>query len=311
MGRRFTRLAGMVGCALALQSPAMAQTPAPKVAQPAKAESPLVAEMKEAGAKYAEAFNKKDFKALGDQWTEQAELNEVGKSLKGREQIVQFIRGAFVRAPEGQMELKVDQVRPLGTGAAWVGGSIKVRESKDGRWFTSRFESLRVKEDGVWRVAVSSVVPVPEANLEDLSWLVGKWKAESSDGNEKGQVVEAAFQKMLGGQLLVAHLKRQPKDGPLVEAIHLFQADKHEGVLRTWVFESTGGRAEGIVESDGHTLNSVLMGRPASPEVGSRVGSVQVLTPMSKDEFLWQPIERYVDGVRLSDQKPLIFKRQS
>jgi len=52
------------------------------------------------------------------------------------------------------------------------------------------------------------------------------------------------------------------------------------------------------------------VGKPSSPEVGSRVESVQVINPVSRDEFIWQPIERVVDGARMPDQKPLRFKRE-
>ncbi len=273
-------------------------------------DAPLLAEMREGAKRYAEAFNQQDFKSLGDQWTSRAELNEAGRTIIGREAIVQFVRATFVRAPKALMEAQVDEIRVLGAGTVRVNGSIRVRENPEARWITSRFESLRVKEDGVWRIASSTVVGVPDASLEDLGWLVGKWKAEGTEGEDKGLVVEGGIQKMLDGKLLAVHLRRQPKEGPAVESIQILHADRRAGQIRTWIFESTGGRAEGLIESDGHTLNSVLVGRPADPVVGNQTASVQVLTPVSQDEFIWQPIERELDGVRLPDQKPLRFRRQ-
>ena len=292
---------------LILAGPLMAQQSKPGAKPP---EDPLTARMREAGESYEQAFNKKDFKTLGEQWTAQAELSESGKTLVGREAIVQFVRATFVRAPQAEMDVRVEQVKSLGESAARVAGIIRVRENPQAKWFTSRFTSLRVKEGDTWRIASSSVVPVIEASLEDLAWLQGKWKAEVTDGEDQGLVVTGGIQSMLEGKLLVCHLMRKPKDGAPVESIQILNPDPHTGLIRTWIFESTGGRAEGVMESDGHTLNSVLVGKPATPEVGNRVESVQVINPVSRDEFIWQPIERVVDGTRMPDQKPLRFKRQ-
>lgn len=303
IGKLARPLAGI----LLLAGPLLAQESKP-AGKPA--EDPLVGRMREAGEAYEQAFNKKDFKALGNQWTAQAELNESGKTLRGRDSIVQFVRATFVRAPQAQMDVQVEQVRPLGESATRVSGKIRVRENPEGKWFTSRFTSLRVKEGETWRIASSSVEPIFEASLDDLGWLQGKWQAEVTDGEDQGLVVTGRIQSMLGGKLLVCHLVRKPKEGAAVESIQILNPDPHTGLIRTWVFESTGGRAEGVLESDGHTLNSVLVGKPSSPEVGSRVESVQVINPVSRDEFIWQPIERVVDGARMPDQKPLRFKRE-
>jgi len=301
------KLARPLAGLLLLAGPLLAQESKP-AGKPAK--DPLMTQMQEAGEAYEQAFNKKDFKALGNQWTAQAELSESGKTLRGREAIVQFVRATFVRAPQAQMDVQVEQVKPLGESAVRVAGKIRVRENPEGKWFISRFASLRVKEGDTWRIASSSVEPIIEASLEDLAWLQGKWQAEVTDGEDQGLVVTGGIQTMLGGKLLVCHLMRKPKDGPPVESIQILNPDPHTGLIRTWVFESTGGRAEGVLESDGHTLNSVLVGKPSAPEVGNRVESVQVINPVSRDEFIWQPIERVVDGVRMPDQKPLRFKRQ-
>ena len=306
----FRVLLPVVGLFTGLQPGFGQEGGAPTAAPKGSLNDAMMAKMQAEANAYAEAFSKKDFETLGKHWTTQAELNEAGRFLQGRANIVTFIRSTFVRAPKAQMEIKVDRVRVLGEETVRVAGVIRVRENADARWFSSKFESLRVKEGNDWQIASSTVVAVPEASLEDLGWLVGKWKAEATEGEDKGLVVEGGIQKMLDGQLLVVHLKRQRKDAPAVESIQILHADRHDAAIRTWIFESTGGRAEGVLESDGHTLNSVLLGQPGNPEIGNRVGSVHVLTPISKDEFLWQPIERVIDGVRLPDQKPLHFKRQ-
>ena len=56
------------------------------------AANPLVDELEKASAAYAEAFNKRDYAALADQWTARAELVEGGARLQGRDTIVASIR---------------------------------------------------------------------------------------------------------------------------------------------------------------------------------------------------------------------------
>ena len=271
-------------------------------------EASAIAEIRQADEQYAKARAARDFKLLANQWTAEAELTEGGKKFAGREAIVAYIRQLVQTHPTSQMRVETDQVRMLGDTLARVSGTIRMRESESARasWFTSRFESLRVKEEGVWRIASSTVEQVADASIEDLAWLAGAWRTTDKTS---GQVIEASFEKVQGGKLLLGRMSTQGKDGKTIEVLQVLQADRRDGVIRCWLFESTGGRAQGKVEHDGANFNYDLTGVPPAGIPGERVESVQVMTPAGADSFTWHGIERMVDGVRIPDQKPLIFRR--
>lgn len=275
---------------------------------PGGKDSAIALEIRQADEAYVKARNARDFKTLGEQWTLRGELEEDGKTVRGREGIVAFVK-EFARVhPTSRMSLVVEEVKPLGDALAQVTGKIRMTESEldRARWYTCRFESLRVKEEGVWRIAKSKVEQVPDASLNDLTWLEGNWKAADK---ATGQEVRAAFEKTHGGKLMLGRMETTGKDGKKVEVLQVLQADPREGVIRCWLFESTGGRAEGIMEHDGATFNTNLEGVPPAALLGDRAQSVQVLTPTGAEGFTWHVIERVIDGARVPDQKPLLFKK--
>ena len=269
---------------------------------------PEVALLREQGRKYAEAFNARDSKALSDQWTQGAELTEMDAVIRGHDGVMAFIAKSWKKYPESQMKIEVDQVRLLGATTARVSGVIRLHESKSpqSKWFTSRFESLRVNENGVWRIASSSVVPVPDASLSDLAWLVGSWQAKDA---ATGGTVNAQFEKALGDSLLLVRMTAQIPGSKAVESMQIIQADPEAGFLRCWVFDSTGARAEGAWENEGTTFNAVLFGVAGGANRGRQTRSVQLFTPVGTNGFIWQPVEREVEGGQLPDQSPLHFKR--
>lgn len=271
-------------------------------------DSAISLEIRQADEAYVKARNGRDFKTLGEQWTLRGELTEDGKTIRGREDIVGFLKEFLRVHPTSRMSLVVEEVKPLGDALAQVTGKIRMTESDldRARWYTCRFESLRVKEDGVWRIAKCKVEQVPDASLTDLGWLEGTWQAKDK---ATGQEVRAVFEKAHGGKLMLGRMETTGKDGQKVEVLQVLQADPREGVIRCWLFESTGGRAEGTIQHDGATFNTSLEGVPPAALLGDRAQSVQVLTPTGADGFTWHVIERVIDGMRVPDQKPLLFSR--
>lgn len=83
---------------------ARADTPTP---------NPLAEELRKASAAYAEAFNKRDYTALADQWTLRAELVEGGSRLEGRDRIVASIKAWRERHPDATLAIELRDVESL------------------------------------------------------------------------------------------------------------------------------------------------------------------------------------------------------
>lgn len=256
---------------------------------------------------YADAYNKRDYAALADQWTAGAELVEGAARVSGREQIVASIRGWLEKHPQAMLAVEVTDVELAAPTLARVRGRIRFSRKPGDAPQESRFASLRVDEGGRWRLAESVVAPNQAAALDDLAWLVGRWRAVDA---KSGTAIDAVYEKAIGGRAILGRITLRPKDGKPVESLELIHADRGAGAVRVAVHDSTGAHAEGVIESDGTSFNRSLVGVPGEGVVGSRAQWVQAVVPAGPGGFTMQSIERSLDGRPLPDGQPMHFKRQ-
>ncbi|MFM8705158.1 MAG: nuclear transport factor 2 family protein [Planctomycetia bacterium] len=266
----------------------------------------IIAAVKKAADAYEKAFNAGDDKALADQWTLGAELTEGSGSLKGREAIIASLKQWRGMHPKAAVKIDVTDVEPLGEGVARVRGTLAFTKNTDEEPAVSRFDSLRVLENGIWRIAESRVVPTPKAVLTDLAWMLGTWQAADA---RTGTTIDATYEKSLNGHAIVGRVKVRRKDGSTVESIDVIHPDRLTGRVRSWSFDSTGAHAEGELSSDGVSFDRRLVGTPGDPALGDRAEWTQVLTPLGRDMLLWHSIERTIDGRSQPDSEPVHLRR--
>ena len=264
------------------------------------------AEIRKAAAAYADAYNKRDYQALAAQWTAGAELVEGAARIAGRDAIVASIRRWLDIHPQAALAVTVDAVEPVAAPLVRVRGTLAFTKKPGAKPVVTPFESLRVLEDGAWRLAESVVAPSHAAALDDLDWLVGIWRATDA---QAGTTVTATFEKALGGHLIAGGMKIVPKSGATLESFEVIHADRETGQVRSWVFDSTGARAEGVFSADGTGFSRTLVGTPAAGSGASRAVWTQVIVPGGEGRFTLQSIERSLDGQPLPDNAPLHFKK--
>lgn len=310
--RRSPRGRVLVAVALAVGSSAAgnagrADQPAAPAAAPAAvpAVDARAAAVRQAAADYVARFNARDVAALAAQWTDGAELVEGGGRLVGRAAIADSIKAWLDRHPQAKLAIDVDRVEFPAATLARVVGRMTFTAKPGAKPVVSRFVSLRVLEDGAWRIAESVVRPTQAAVLQDLEWLVGTWKTEAGRGDE----VETTFSRSPGDACLVGRTTMRPASGPAREVLQVIHADRAGGQVRTWVFDSSGARAEGVVESDGTSYHQTLVGTPAETAAGDLARWVQVISPAGEGRFTLHAIERSIDGVPLPDGEPIHFRK--
>jgi hypothetical protein len=260
-----------------------------------------------ASAAYADAYNKRDFTTLADQWVERAELVEGGSRVVGRDSILASIRGWLDRHAQAAIQIKVADVEFVTPTLARVRGTIAFTRKLGEKTVESRFESLRVLEQGVWRIVESSVERNHAAALNDINWLVGAWQATDA---KAGTTIDAVYEKAIDGRAVIGRVKLATKGSKPVEAIEIIHADRGDGVLRAAIYDSTGAHAEGVIESDGTSLNRSLVGVPGDGVAGSRAQWVQTIVPGGEGRFTMQSIERSLDGRPLPDGQPMHFRKK-
>ncbi|NCX97589.1 MAG: nuclear transport factor 2 family protein [Planctomycetia bacterium] len=280
------------------------------VAADVAAEPKTTAELKAASAAYAAAYNKSDYAALADQWTERATLVEGRLELEGREAIVNSLRAWRERNPEATMEIAVRDVDLLAEPVARVVGTLTFRSKPGAKPVSSRFTSLRVREGATWRLAESIVVAEHAAALDDLDWLVGTWTTMGTKGEKTGPTaIETVYEKMLGGYCLLGRSRIQVAEGPAVEALEIIHADRATGVIRSWVYDSTGAQGEGVITVDDGTVEKTMVGTPSDRVPGAVARWTQVVAPTGEGRVTMHSIERSIDGVAMPDGQPLHFRK--
>ncbi len=262
--------------------------------------------IEQASAAYADAYNARNYKSLADQWVEHAELIEGGARVTGRDEIVKSIRGWLDKHAEATIRIDIEQVAVVAQTLARVDGVILFSPSAHDKPIASRFSCLRVLEDGVWRLVESMVEPSHAAALHDLSWLIGSWQATD---DKTGTTVDLVFEEAASGFALVARKTMRSSSGATRESIEVIHADRDDGLIRTSIIDSLGAHAEGVIESDGMTVNRVLTGVPGDAVAGSRVQYVETVVPGGEGQFTLHSIERSIDGRPVPDGTPLHFTK--
>jgi hypothetical protein len=154
-------------------------------------------------------------------------------------------------------------------------------------------------------------VAIHVAALDDLDWMLGTWQADVADR----ATIEIAYEKALGGYCIVGKTKITPKPGKAtllpngIEALEVIHADRDAGLIRSWVFDSTGAKAEGFFEFDGTSFEKVMSGTPSDAVRGRVATWVQVISPSGEGKTTTHMIERRIDGVDMPDAAPLTFKK--
>ena len=239
-------------------SPVLAQPAAAPDKAAAASATDLIAAVRRAADAYATAFNAGDDKALGDQWTLGAELEEGGTLLKGRAAIVASLKQWRTMHPQSNLKIEVTDMQLLGEGVARVQGTLTFAKQAGAEPVVSRFDTLRVLENGAWRIAQSRVVPSPRAALADLAWMIGTW--QSTDA-KTGSTIDATYEKSLDGHALVGRIKVKRKDGSTVDSLDVIHADR--------------GTGRGSLFQRRHLLRAEARGHACRPSPGqpSRVGA--------------------------------------
>lgn len=260
-----------------------------------------------ASAAYVDAYNARDYQALGDQWTPGAELIEGGSRVVGREAIVASIRGWLEKHPEARIRIDLADVDLAAPALARVRGRIRFSRQPGAAPQDSPFTCLRILEDGTWRLAESVVALNQAAALDDLNWLVGAWQARDT---KTGTTIDAVYERALGGRAIIGRVKLVPSTGEPVESLEVIHADREAGAVRVAIHDSTGAQAQGVIEADGTSFSRSLVGTPGEGAGGRRTQWVQAIVRGGADTFTMQSLERSLDGTPLPDGQPMHFQKK-
>jgi uncharacterized protein (TIGR02246 family) len=257
--------------------------------------------IRKAGAAYVDAMNKGDLSALMAFWAPDADyIDESGKQTKGKEAITALFKKGLAESKGSKVTGKVHSLKFLRPEVAMEDGSLEF-VSPDGSKESNRYAVVWVKSGDQWLISSARDLPVEVSDLpsltypqlKSLEWLVGEWQ----DAASKIDVTTVCRWDRNKSFLIVEYeIKRTG-----AEPLHVRQRigwDGHNGLIRSWVFDSDGGFSEGYWERQG---NRWVVAKAGVLPDGGTGSATNIYEFVDQNTFIWRAIDREVEGQPLAN----------
>jgi uncharacterized protein (TIGR02246 family) len=256
---------------------------------------------------FIEAFHNGDAKALAAFWTSDGDYtDQSGYRLKGRSAIEKAFRGLFAENKGLKLRIESASLRFLTPDVAVEDGMTAVIPADGAPPSRARYTIVHVKKDGQWLVASVRDAPyAPPSNhvhLRGLEWIIGDWAEEE----KKGGVERLSFSWSENQNFILATYATTHKDVDVASATVWIGWDPAAKHVRSWLFDSTGGFAEGSWSRKGKQW---LVKSHGVHQDGKKVATTYVLTRIDADTMTFQARDRTLGAEALPDTKEVTLKR--
>ncbi|TWU26058.1 YybH family protein [Bythopirellula polymerisocia] len=257
---------------------------------------------------YVEAYNKRDAKAVAEMWSPEAVYMDpiTGDGIVGLEEITAQFEEEFAATPDIKIEVTIDSIDFVSPNVAIETGRATVILPDEEPEVTA-YSAVHVKRDGKWlidRLSESEVPPPPPSNyeqLKELEWMIGSWV----DGDEDSSIVtECKWTK--NNNFMTRSFAVVVRDQIDLSGVQVIGWDAAAKSIRSWVFDSHGGFAEGTWTHEGDQW--VIHSKGTLP-TGEKSSSVNIVIPVDEDSFTWQSVSRQVGGQLLPNVEEVLIVR--
>jgi uncharacterized protein (TIGR02246 family) len=256
-------------------------------------------------ASYVAAYNRGDAKAVAEHWAENAEwVSPGGKRFQGRQAIQQELESLFAESKGPKIEVKGSTVRMMSPDAALEEGTVRVANPGEAS-SDSTYIAVYVKKNGQWKLESVRETSLPELDaheqLKQLEWLVGEWIDESPT-----ETVEHRCQWSKDGHYLLGKFIVRWEGLPEMKGDLRIGWDPLSKQIKSWVFDSEGGYAEGYWSKVGDGWIVKMTG--VRPD-GSAASSTNSYVPLRRDLYRYSSVDRIVGGQPEPDQTVAIVRK--
>jgi uncharacterized protein (TIGR02246 family) len=243
---------------------------------------------------YVVAFNKRDAKAVAALWSPEAVYTNPlsGEEVVGRDAIEKQFVGVFAELKEAKLEVNTLSISFVSPNVAVEQGTAKVIVPEETPELT-QYTAVYVKRGEEWLLDRMTEEGVPNIlshyeRLKDLEWMVGSWV----DQDEESKVTtECSWTK--NKNFLTRSFTVQVGDQIEMAGMQIIGWDPLEKKIRSWVFDSDGGFAEGSWKKQGNQWHIHQAG--VLPD-GRKSSSVNIITYVDDSTCTLQSVNRVVDG---------------
>jgi uncharacterized protein (TIGR02246 family) len=271
-------------------------------AQPPAAET----EIRMSAERMVQALNSARVDKVLELFLPEGELvDEAGTVYRGHDELQAVLAAYFERFPGAKTELQLEAIRVLGPVAIEEG--TRTTTTADGKQqVTIRYIAVRTRTNEGWPLAsvrefLDESALTSHDQLQTISWLLGEWLNEGSDGRVKIDYHWSDDGNYLLGDYLVMR-----ESGTPLNTSQRIGWDPSIGKFRSWVFDSDGGFAEGIwtPTDEGWVIKSTAV----MPD--GRTGSA-TLTLLVQDptRFVMKGTDRIVGNRRETDFELTVVKQ--
>jgi hypothetical protein len=189
-----------------------------------------------------------------------------------------------------------------------VDGSLETT-AKDGTRDSNRYAMVWVKTGDKWLISSTRDLPaeveeVPSLTypqLKSLEWAVGDWVDSGGKGDVKVKVYWAPNKSFL---MMDYETKREGAD-PMLTTQRVGW-DPVNNLMRSWVFDSTGGWGEGYWTRDGNKWIVAASGILADGGTG---GSTNIYEFKDDNTILYRSVDRDIDGQPVADVEVKLVRK--
>ncbi len=265
-----------------------------------------LAAIRQSADEFVKAFNNQKPQALAALWTEDGDyIDESGRVFVGRKAIAQEYAQFFKEHDGVKLRLMIDSLRLLSDDAAIEDGRAVLDPMPAGAPAISKYTTVHVKIDGKWLMSTVRDVRIetPSAyhNLENLSWLIGKWTAE-----EHGSQAEITCRWIANKSFIERRYTVTNPDQVTESSVEIIGYNPQTGQIQSWNFHSDGGHAVGVWTPHESGWQAEVQGTTAD---GTPTSAVNVLTQLDDKAFAWHSVQRSVGDTPLADTGEVVLRR--
>lgn len=254
------------------------------------------AEIRSIVKEYMDAFNRGDAKALAALWDEHAEYaGSSGERLQGRDQIEAALQKFFSENKGVKIEVQTSGITVTGPENVSEEGSSVVTFS-DGTKNEKDYVVRYVKHGEQWRIARACETPETPTNydkLKQLEWLIGQWVDD-----RKETKMEISCDWSQNRNFISLSFRTRLSDCEILEGTQVIGWDASAKKIKSWVFDSYGGFAEGVWTGKSPRWTAKTSGILFD---GIKTSSTNIFSYVDDNSFTFSSIDRKVGGKRRPD----------
>ena len=299
-----------IGLALVASTGRAQDPPAPAAGRPAPAAAAAGEQaLRDRLAAYAKAYNAHNAAGLVETFTDDATLVDLdGGTVRGKEAIGAQFAAGFAESSSYTLEPTIDSIRFLTPDVAQVEGLAKFTAADDSP-IQNRFILLAVRKDQAWKIAEIRDLPAaaedipPADRLKELEWMVGEWVDQRGD-LEIHSTIEWGENKAYLTRRTTASFGGEKAQSSLM----IMAWDPKGGQIHSWLFDSDGGRGEGVWTRASD--NEWIIRAEGVASDGSPSSATQVMTIVGKDAVKTSSVDRIIGGEVAQDIDEVLMVRK-